>query len=297
MSIESINVAFQIGLLYAIAAVAVMLAFRIIGFPDLTPDGSFIFGSAVGAIILLHGWSNFFAIPAAIFAGACSGILTALLHTRLRISKLLSSILVMTMLYSVSLRTMSTSNLSLMDSQSFMSSIGSNINKFWSTTMIAVLVGLIIILVWMFLKTQLGLRLRAAGDSESALEQRGICREPLYIIGLAIANGLAGLAGLLISQYQGFVDISMGTGLVIVCLASIIIGETVLRPEKVSILLLTPIIGMVVYQCVIAIALQLGMSAADLKITTAIITLAFVALDRLRVRTKKGSRQIGNRNI
>lgn len=297
MSIEALISVLQLGLLYAIPAVAVAFSFRVAGFPDLTPDGAFTFGAAIGGILLLSGCPSWISIPVSALGGAAAGTVTALLHTKLRVSKLLSGILVMTMLYSLSLRTMRTSNLSLLNTSTLMGNLSENSNRALALAIVAIITCAIVLGVWAFLKTQVGLRVRAAGDSDSALEQRGFERGVLYLIALALANGLAALGGVFISQYQGFVDVSMGLGLVINCLAAMIIGETVLRPQRVSTLLAAPVIGMIIYQLVVAVALRLGLAAADLRLATAIIAILFVALDRFRAQTGQRSRQIGNRNV
>lgn len=297
MTIGALIGVLQLGLLYAIPAVAVAFAFRVAGFPDLTPDGAFTFGASIGGVLVLHACPSWIAMPAAAAGGAAAGTLTAVLHTKLRISKLLSGILVMTMLYSMSLWTMKTSNLSLLNASTIMGNLSDSPNQLVALGIIAAISSAIVFGVWAFLKTQLGLRVRAAGDSESALDQRGVQRGGLYVVALALANGLAAIGGVFISQYQGFVDASMGVGLVINCLAAVIIGETVFRPERVSTLLAAPVIGMIIYQFVVALALRLGLAAADLKVATALIALAFVALDRFRATASQTSRQIGNRNF
>ena len=289
--------ALQLGLLYGLPALAVAVAFRVVGFPDLTPDGSFTFGAAVAGVIAANGSPGWLAIIASVLAGAGSGAFTALLHTRLGISKLLSGILVMTMLYSLSLRIMGTSNLSLMRVPSFMGKLGDQAGAFIPVYVIGAITGTVVFSLWAFLGTELGLRIRAVGDSESAMDQLGYAREPFYVIGLAVTNGLAGGGGALISQYQGFVDITMGTGLVVICLAAVIIGETFLRPQGSYALLTAPALGMLLYQGIVAVALRLGIAASDLKVATAMLALSFVALDRIRAKSSEGGKQIGNRSI
>ncbi len=297
MTLDSLSFTVQMGLLYAIPAMAVLLAFRVVGFPDLTPDGSFTLGAGVSSILLLQAWPELAATCVAVGAGTLAGIVTALLHTRLRISKLLSGILVMTMLYSVSLRAMGTSNLSLRGVSTLLGSLSSRASGPLPIATITLITGIVFLGLWTFLKTGVGLRLRAVGDSESVTEHRGLRREPFYILGLGATNGLAALGGALVAQYQGFVDVSMGTGLVIICLAAVIIGETIVRPDRVGLLMAAPVLGMIIYQGVIAVALRMNLAAADLKVATAALALLFVAIDRLRVQKGAAGRQIGNRNI
>lgn len=296
MILNALDSTLQIGLLYSIVAIAVAFSFRVIGFPDLTPDGSFTLGAATGAVLLLNGASTPVAMLGSVMIGATCGVVTALLHTRLGISKLLSGILVVLMLYSVSLRIMGTPNLALLTSRSFLSSLvqrtGTPVPILTTLTLCAI----VVLCVCALMRTQIGLELRATGDSETALGLRGLNREPYYIVGLAIANAIAAWAGYIIAQYQGFADISMGTGIVITALAAVVIGETIVRPRRVSTLVLAPVLGMLLYQAMIAVALRLGLAPADLRISTAALALIFVGLDRLRTRRGIG-RQIGNRSF
>ena len=295
--IGAIDTTLQIAFLYAVQAIAVVVAFRVTGFPDLTPDGSFTLGASVSGVLLLAGYPTWMAMTISVFVGALAGTLTALLHTRLRVSMLLSGILMMLILYSISLRVMGTSNLSLLSVDNFVSTLITRPDSPLPILFTAAICLAAYLLTCAFLMTRAGLRLRAAGDSPTALELRGLPREPNYIVGLAIANGLSGWAGSLISQYQGFVDVSMGGGLVIIALAAMIMGETIIRPERVTSLIFAPIAGMVIYQGIVAGALRLGLTAADLKITTAVLALSFIGMDRLRSQHGTVTRQIGNRNI
>lgn len=297
MIIGALDTTLQIALLYAIQAIAVVVAFRVVGFPDLTPDGSFTLGASVSGVMLLSGFPIWMAMIVSVGVGAIAGTMTALLHTRLRVSMLLSGILMMLILYSVSLRVMGTSNLSLMSVNNFINSLVLQRDSVIPLCVTAFVCLAAYLLVCSLLGTQMGLRLRAAGDSSTALELRGLVREPNYIMGLAIANGLSGFAGSLIAQYQGFVDVSMGGGLVIISLTAIVMGETLMRPERIASLIFAPIVGMVIYQGIIAVALRLGLTPADMKVTTAILALVFIAMDRLRSQYGSVTRQIGNRSI
>lgn len=288
--------AIQLGVLYAIPAISVAFAFRIIGFPDLTIDGSFTFGAAVGGMLITHGDGAALGLVAAILCGAGSGVVTALLHGKIGISKLLSGILVMTMLYSMSLRVMNGSNLSLLSVDSFFGRLPYNEGVsaiLWAAIPLAFVFALLAVLMM----TQTGLVLRAIGDNDQALVNRGIPLTPQHVLGLALANGLAGGSGFIISQYQGFVDVSMGTGLVIMSLAALMIGETVVRPTKTLLLLVAPIVGMVAYQTIVALSLSIGLHPADLKLATALLALLFVASERVALRRNSASRKVGNHNV
>lgn len=286
-----------IGIVYSLVALSVLFSFRILGFPDLTPDGSFIVGAAIGGIILSRTNSIILAIILSFVVGTVFGILTALLHNKLKISKLLSGILTMTLLYSVSLRIMGTSNLSLIKYNTLWISDYSESSQYYNLLIAIIITFIIFNLLYFFLKTNLGLRLRALGDSESTSKNVNLNINKLNIIGLGVSNGLAGIAGCIIAQYQGFVDITMGTGLVIISLAAIIIGETILKPKNVLFLLFSAIIGMIIYQSIITIALRLGLPTTDMKVATVIITILFIFIEKIRKDSGSVNRQIGNRNI
>lgn len=289
--------ALTIGVVYSLLALSVLFSFRILGFPDLTPDGTFLVGASFGGIVLMGSGSVTLSLTCAFAIGALLGILTAILHNILNISKLLSGILVMTMLYSVSLRIMNTSNLSLISSHTLWSSDYSASSQYANLIIAIIIVGIVLVLLYLFLKTNLGLRIRALGDSEETAKKVNLKIKKNNMIGLAISNGIAGLAGGVISQFQGFVDVSMGTGLVITSLAAIIIGEIILKPKTVFVLLLCAIIGMIIYQGIITVALRIGLPSTDMKIATVILTIVFISIEKMRKKTTTFDRQIGNRNI
>lgn len=289
--------AITIGIIYSLVALSVIFSFRVLGFPDLTPDGTFIVGAAVGGVILGNTNSIILAVLLSFFVGMLFGVLTAFLHNQLKISKLLSGILTMTMLYSVSLRVMNTSNLSLIKYKTLWISDYSESSQYINLLIAIVVVSLIFSILYFFSKTNLGLQLRALGDSESAAKNINLNIKRLNVVGLAISNGIAGIAGCIISQYQGFVDITMGTGLVIISLAAIIIGETILKPQNVFVLLVCAIIGMIIYQSIITIALRFGLPPTDMKIATVILTILFIFMEKIKKHTGVINRQIGNKNI
>ncbi|HPX76508.1 MAG TPA: hypothetical protein PLW77_08000 [Bacteroidales bacterium] len=289
--------ALTIGIIYSIISLSVIFSFRVLGFPDLTPDGSFIVGASIGGIIIHTSNSIVLALIISFIIGFAFGLLTAFLHNRLKISKLLSGILTMTLLYSVSLRIMGTSNLSLMDYPSLWISNYSLNSQYYNLLISIIISSIIFFLLFVFLKSNLGLRLRALGDSEETAKNINLNIKQLNYVGLAISNGIVGLAGCIISQYQGFVDITMGSGLVIICLASIIIGETIVKPQNIFQLLISALIGMIIYQVIITITLQLGLPTTDMKIATVVITIIFIFIEKIKMDSGKINRQIGNRNI
>lgn len=289
--------ALTIGLIYSLLSLSVIFSFRVLGFPDLTPDGSFLVGASLGGIILINTESIILSLLLAFLIGASFGVITSLLHNFLKISKLLSGILVMTMLYSVSLRVMNTSNLSLINRNTMWSSNYSEAGLYFNLLLAVVVVFVIFGVLLFFLKTNIGLKIRAVGDSENTANNINMNVKKINTLGLAITNGIAGLSGCIIAQFQGFVDISMGAGLVIICLASIIIGEILLKPKNVLVLLLCSIIGMIIYQSIIFIALRMGLPSTDMKIATVVLTIIFIFIEKVRRNRHIINRQIGNRNI
>lgn len=286
------------GLLYSILALGTVTSFRIIGFPDMTPDGSFLIGAAIGGVCVIGGLSWWIALILGCFGGIICGLITAFLYLQFHISKLLSGILNMTMLYSVSLRIMDRSNLSLQSSQNtFWNVFNSTDNLYLSLILCIIIVTILVASLYYFLKTIFGLRLRALGDSESTFEKKGFPVAKYTYYGLALSNAFAAFSGVLVSQYQGFVDVGMGTGVVIISLAGVIIGETLLKPEYVLSLLLSAIIGMIIYEGVISFCLQMGLPATDLKIATAVITIMFIAFRQMQNIKSNNDRQIGNQSI
>lgn len=294
---ELIIFAITIGIVYSLLALSVIFSFRVLGFPDLTPDGSFIVGASVGGVILLNTNSIILALVLSSIIGALFGMLTAIIHNRLKISKLLSGILIMTMLYSVSLRIMGTSNLSLIKMKTLWISDYSESSQYINLFIAFIIVTIVFALLYFLLKTNIGIQLRALGDSETTAKNVNLNIKKLNIIGLGISNGIAGIAGCIISQYQGFVDITMGAGLVIIGLASIIIGEIILKPKNIFVLLLSGVVGMIIYQGIITIALRLGLPSTDMKIATVVLTILFIFIEKLRKSSLAIDRQIGNRNI
>jgi putative ABC transport system permease protein len=262
----------------------------------LTPDGSFVLGASISSVILKQGLSNIYALPSCFLLSFVIGMLTAFFHLKIGISKLLSGILSMLICYSLSLRIMNTSNLSLNNVSSTISNVSYLTGLIPIMTYLTILSG-IFIFYMLILHTKCGLYMRAVGDSETAVNYHGIDRRIYLYLGLGLTNGMAGISGAIISQYQGFVDASMGAGLVIICLAAIVIGESLLKPQKYISLLFSSIIGMFVYQLLVGFALRLGLTPADLKISTAILAVLFIPLEKIRQKKEQQSRQIGNRNI
>ncbi len=277
------------GLCFATLALGIYISMKIFNIPDITTDGSYTLGGAVTAIILIRHQPVYLILPAVILAGALAGALTGLIHTKLKINALLAGILVMTALYSVNLTVMGRSNLPLIDLPSLFNLISISSNPDQNTLYIVLMfIVLITLLIGYLLKTDFGIAMRATGNSESMIRALGVNTDTMKIIGLALANALTALSGYLLTQLQGFADINMGIGVVIVGLGSVIIAETIinwLRITSVWVSLALVLGGAVIFQLVLAFTLSIGIDATYLKIITAGFVLLIVGLPRLFTRT------------
>jgi putative ABC transport system permease protein len=298
------------GLGYGFVALGVYISFRILDFPDLTIDGALPLGAGLTATLITAGLNPYLTLPIAFVGGAIAGSITALIATRLRIHSLLASILVTTGLISINLRIMGRSNIPLLNTESvftpfaaplrnLLAEIGGETLARMSNNFLAILVfGLLILIAkfaldW-FMHTELGLAVRATGDNPRMIRALGANTDHMIILGLALSNGLVGLSGSLIAQYQGFADINMGQGLIIAGLAAVILGETIFRPTHIPVATLAVITGMVVYRVAIAAALTISIplpsgatfsiDAQDVKLATAL--LVFVALWLTHIQRK-----------
>ena len=280
--------ALLLGLCFGTLALGIFISMKIFNIPDITTDGSYTLGGAVTAVLMAQHQPAYIILPAVIIAGALAGALTGLIHTKLKINALLAGILVMTALYSVNLTIMGRSNLPLINLPSLFTLINfssdPNHNALWILLLFVVLVTLFIGYV---LKTDFGIAMRATGNSESMIRALGVNTDRMKVIGLALANALTAVSGYLITQYQGFADISMGIGVVITGLGSVIIAETMinwLRVTSVWASLAWVLGGAIVFQLVLAFTLSAGVDANLLKLVTAAFVLLIVGLPRLTRR-------------
>ncbi|WP_370578974.1 ABC transporter permease [Snodgrassella alvi] len=283
--------ALESGLIYALVALGVLISFRILDFPDLTADGSFPLGGAVFAICVTHGINPWLATALGGVAGACAGLVTAWLHVSLKIMQLLASILVMVALYSVNLRIMGAPNLPLLDQPSvftpFFNADGSN--QYWVQPL--VIFGFVLIakffLDWFF-ATEIGLSMRATGVNVRMARAQGVNTSRILLLGMAISNAFIALAGALFVQTQGGADISIGIGTIVVGLAAVIIGETLIPGKRFIIITLAVIVGAVLYRAFIALALgsdtlqHIGFGPQDLNLVTAILVVLALRLPAIK---------------
>lgn len=306
--------AIESGVIYAIMALGVYLSFRILDFPDLTVDGSFVTGAAIAAILIVNGTNPFFATLVAIGAGFLAGCVTGLLHTKGKINPLLAGILMMIALYSINLRIMGRSNVPLLNEESIFtkiegffetsgldsvlnnmaSSIGlGNLTSTWAILISMLVVTTVIkILTDLFLRTQIGLALRATGDNKRMIRSFSANTDGLTIIGLGLSNALVALAGALIAQYSSFADVGMGIGMIIIGLASVIIGEAIFGTRTIAVTTFAVIGGAIVYRIVVSLALRVDfLETGDMKLITAVIVIAALVLPQLIDGQKERNRK------
>ncbi|HEY9120896.1 MAG TPA: ABC transporter permease, partial [Marinobacter sp.] len=263
-------------------AFGIYLSFRVLDFPDLTVDGSFPLGAAVAAVLIIEGVNPWLATGAAILAGMAAGAVTALLNVKLNILNLLASILTMIALYSVNLRIMGRPNVALLTEDTVLTpwySLGLEFHQV-PVVLFAIVTVVSLLLLWRFMKSETGLAMRATGANARMARAQGIATGAMIVLGVALSNGLVGMAGALFAQSQGAADVTMGVGVIVIGLASLIGGEAVLTPSTVLRALIACVIGAIIYRLAIAFALNadfLGLQAQDLNLITAVlVTLAIV---------------------
>lgn len=274
--------AIETGLIYGLVAFGIYLSFRVLDFPDLTVDGSFPLGAAVAAVLIIEGVNPWLATGAAILAGMAAGAVTALLNVKLNILNLLASILTMIALYSVNLRIMGRPNVALLTEDTVLTpwySLGLEFHQV-PVMLFAIVTAVSLLLLWRFMKSETGLAMRATGANARMARAQGIATGAMIVLGVALSNGLVGMAGALFAQSQGAADVTMGVGVIVIGLASLIGGEAVLTPSTVLRALIACVIGAIIYRLAIAFALNadfLGLQAQDLNLITAVlVTLAIV---------------------
>ena len=263
------------GILWGIMALGVYVTFRILDIADLTVDGSFATGGAVCGIAIVNGVNPLLAVVYAILAGILTGFITGALITRFDIPAILAGILTQIGLYSINLRIMNRSNLPLLKNPTIFKSVSGLTGL--STNLVVLLVGIITIVVvvailYWFFGTEIGCAIRATGNNERMVSALGVNTSTTKILGLMISNGLVALSGALITQSQGYADVKMGTGAIVIGLASVVIGEIIFGNKRSFITrFISIIVGSVVYRAIIAVVLQMGLNTEDLKLLTAII--------------------------
>jgi len=302
-----------IGLILSLVAFGILISFRVVAFEDLTVDGSMAFGGAVAATLIVSDWHPVLATGMGALAGGLAGAVTATLHHRFEINRLLSGILVMTALYSINLRVMGKSNVPLLDKtnmmtyaerlarllfgdQQFVPVFGWQASSRDLSALLLMLLCTVIvgITLYAFFRTDLGMAMRATGDNSRMVRSQGVHVGLLQTLALAIANSLIGLAGALYAQYQGFADVQMGIGMLVWGVASTILGESLVRSKKIGLLITGAIMGSVLFRLLVAIALRCGLNPNDLKLITAVAVFAALAIPKILSRSKRILPRSGN---
>lgn len=265
------------GLVFSIMVLGIYISYKILDFPDLTVDGSFTLGAAVLSSSLIGGIPLGISLILTILAGSLAGFVTGYIHTKFDITNLLSGIIVMIGLYSINLRIMGRANVNLFSVDHLFSSG----NEF---LIMLCIVTFIKLLIDFFFKTKIGFLVRLVGDNINLIETLGLDGKKYKIVGLMISNALVALSGGLLAQYQGFADISMGTGMLVIGLASIILGETIFKKFSLVKLTTAAIVGSIVYRYVLALSLRLGFAPGDLKLLTAVILLSILVLNKKEIK-------------
>lgn len=274
--------ALELGCIYSLVALALFLSFRVLNIADMTTNGAFTLGCAVSATLAVAG-HPYLAFPAAMLAGAAAGFITAVLQTRFRIPSILAGIITDTGLYTVNLAVMGfSSNVNLLKKTTLFTDVKPFLGPCYRLIPSAAVALLIAGLMILFLKTRLGLSIRATGDNPDMVRASSINTAFTVTVGLCIANALTALSGALLAQYQKSADINLGTGMVIIGLASLIIGEALLPKGKLWLKVLGAILGSVVYRFIIAMALRIDLPTECLKLVSAVIVALAIGLPALR---------------
>ena len=293
-----------IGLILSLLALGVFISFRIFAFPDITADGSITVGGATAASLIVSGTDPMWATILGALAGAAAGATTGVLHTRFKIHGLLAGILVMTALYSVNLHIMGKSNVPLLAQETLATRTeatalrlagGVETVNLWGGELrvrdVALLAASLIVslavglLLYVFLQTDLGTAMRATGDNPQMIRALGVNVGNMIVLGLALSNGLIALSGALLAQYQGFADVQMGIGMIVLGLASVIIGESLVGKAGLGLTITGAIMGSVLFRLLVAIALQWGLDPNDVKLATAAFVFAALVLPDLLARS------------
>ena len=284
---------FEEGLIYAIMALGVYITYKILDFPDLSVDGTFPMGAAVTATLILKGVHPAATLFLTFFAGAFAGCVTGLIHVKLRVRDLLSGIIVMTALYSLNLRIAGRANVPIFSKETIFDNaflherVPEGLSPYTTVVILLVIVAVCKILLDLYLKTRSGYLLRAVGDNEVLVTSLAKDKGMVKVIGLAIANGFAALAGSVYCHQNGFFEISSGTGTMVIGLASVIIGTKLLKRFHAVKATTAVIIGSIVYKACVSVAIALGMEASDLKLITSVLFLLILVLSNNKGRKVK----------
>lgn len=282
MSLLILKGILELGGIFAVLSFGLYMSYKILNIPDLTIDGSFVLGSAISSLLTIYS-KPYLGIILSFIGGMLAGLITGLLITKLKMMPLLAGILTMTGLYSINLRIMNEKpNISLFEHQTIF------VNEQTKIIVIYIIVFIVCMSLYFFLKTHLGLALRACGDNEEMIRASSIDTNQMKIIGLSIANGFVSLSGGLYAQYQSFADIQSGTGMMVIALASLIVGMSIIRKEKLIYQLIAVLFGSIFYRFLLTCALMIGLPSADLKLLSSLLVIFSLSLSHMtKRRTKK----------
>lgn len=279
------------GLIYAILALGVYITFKILDFPDMSVDSTFPLGAAITALMISNGISPLLTLPASIAAGAVAGAVTGIIHVRFKVRDLLSGIIVMTGLYSVNLHIAGRANVQLFSFDTIfknprIAALPPGISPYAPVIVLAVLTLVVKLIMDAYLATRSGFLLKATGDNPTLVATLAQDSGKVKILGLSIANGLVALSGCIMCQYQRYFDISMGTGTLVLAVASVIVGTQLLRGLRFLRATTAVVLGSILYKGCVALALSLGLSPFDLKLVTAALLLIIIVAGGHRKKVK-----------
>lgn len=285
MSMTAFLGAIELGLCYALLAFGIYVTFRILYITDLTGDGSFVLGAAVSAMLTVAG-HPLLGVAAGTLAGALAGCITALMQTKLGIQPILAGILTMTGLYTINLAVMGgKSNVPLLNQRTIFTPLEEMIGgQYYKILLLAVLVGVMFLVLNLFFRTQTGLSIRATGDNEAMVRASSIDTDRAKLVGFALANGIIALSGAVLAQMQQSADINMGSGMIVIALASLIIGDVFIHGRGVLTGLLAAIVGALLYRLLIALILTTSLPTSYLKLISALVVTVAIAVPTLRRR-------------
>lgn len=291
------------GILWGLMTLGVYLTFRILNVADMTVDGSFAAGGAVTAILITKGMNPILSLLFVFITGLITGLATGLMNTKLKINILLASILSQIALYSINIRIMGKANTPLIGMPTMMRNLVDLTGGRLTTTQASLIIGLvivtlIIVAMYWFFGTEIGSAIRATGNNEHMVRALGVNTDTTKILGLMISNGMVALSGALVAQSQGYADVGMGTGTIVIGLASIIIGEVIFGQRfGFWYVLLSAVFGSIIYRIIVAVVLQLGLKSTDLKLLTAVIVAAALSVPVVKAKIQRKRRSLPGMNI
>lgn len=291
------------GILWGLMTLGVYLTFRILNVADMTVDGSFAAGGAVTAILITKGMNPILSLLFVFITGLITGLATGLMNTKLKINILLASILSQIALYSINIRIMGKANTPLIGMPTMMRNLVDLTGGRLTTTQASLVIGLvivtlIIVAMYWFFGTEIGSAIRATGNNEHMVRALGVNTDTTKILGLMISNGMVALSGALVAQSQGYADVGMGTGTIVIGLASIIIGEVIFGQRfGFWYVLLSAVFGSIIYRIIVAVVLQLGLKSTDLKLLTAVIVAAALSVPVVKAKIQRKRRSLPGMNV